>query len=656
MKRFPHAAVLLATVAAVAAARAATPADVLTYHNDPARTGQQLAETQLTPATVNAAGFGKRFAYPVDGQVYAQPLYVGGVTVAGRGRRNVVLVATEHDGVYLFDADGGGLLWQRSFLDPANGVTSVPFQDVFGCGQITPELGVTGTPVIDPATGTAYLVAMTREAAPGGATTPRYVHRLHALDLATGNERPGSPVEVQASVPGTGDGGAVVDFLPRNYKQRPGLALVNGVVYTAWSSHCDAGTYHGWLLGYAAASLRQVSVFNNTPDGQEASYWSSGAAPAVDAAGSLYLVAGNGTFDPPADPAAIPRNVGAGVLRLSTTAAGDAAPADYFAPFNYDDLNRRDADLGSSGALLYDAPNGRRLLTTAGKEGRIYVLDRDGLGRFQPGSDSQIVQSLPTGANALAGPLFSCPAYWNGTVYFSAVNDALKAFRLNADGTLPGAPTTRAPLTFGYPGSVPSLSANGATAGIVWAFRTPGVLHAFDAADVSRPLYDSAQAANDRDAAGSYVKFTVPTVAQGRVYVGTANALVGYGLLNPAAAADVSGGVRVDAGPFLPQTAAGGAAGRSKQVVTLTNVGADPLAGPLTLVLDRLKDPAATLRNAAGSTTVAGRPGSPYVNVTPPGSVLAPGASVTVKLKFLNPNLNGSLRYRTRVLAGAGAR
>lgn len=652
-RRAATVAAVLATLLPAGGGRAATPADVLTYHNDLARTGQQLAETLLTPATVNPGNFGKKFVYPVDGQIYAQPLYVGALSVAGRDRRNAVLVATEHDSVYLFDADGGGLLWQRSFLDPANGVTSVPFGDVFGCGQIAPELGITGTPVIDPATNTAYLVAMTREVSAG---TVRFVQRLHALDLASGAERPGSPVEIQASVPGRGDGGSVVTFIPRNYKARPGLALVRGVVYTSWSSHCDAGVYHGWVIGYDAVSLQQTAVFNNTPDGREGSYWASGAAPAADAAGNLYVIGGNGSFDPPTNPAAMPRNVGHAFLKLST-ANNALTPADYFAPFNYDALNRADADLGSSGALLYDAPNGRRLLTSAGKEGRLYVLDRDNLGKFHPGSDPQIVQSRPRGDNGLAGGLFGSPAYWNGTVYFSALNDYPKAFRLNADGTLPATPTARGREIYGYPGSNPVVSARGATTdGLVWTIcgGDRATLHCFDAADLTREIYNSTEDHPDgRDIAGPYVNFTSPTVAQGRVYVPTTVALVAYGLLAPAPAADVSAQVSVTRGEFRAQ---GTVPGRSKQTLTLTNTGNAPIAGPLSLVLDKLRDAPATLRNAAGSTTVAGRTGSPYVDVLPPGGSLAPGASVTAKLKFADPVPAPSIRYKTRVLAGPGAR
>ena len=224
---------------------------VLTYQYDLSRAGANLNETVLNPSDVSAAQFGKLFSNPVDGYVYAQPLYVPAVNIPGKGLHNVVYVVTEHDSVYAFDADGGGAaLWQVSFLNPSGGVTTVPYQDT-GCDQITPELGITSTPVIDPQSGTLYTVAMTKESG-------TYVHRLHALDSATGQERSNSPVIIQATYPGTGEGGTTLTFRAKDYKQRPGLLLLNGVVYTAWSSHCDGGPYHGWLMGYDARTLREV--------------------------------------------------------------------------------------------------------------------------------------------------------------------------------------------------------------------------------------------------------------------------------------------------------------------------------------------------------------------------------------------------------------
>ena len=545
MFRAPQSKLLL--VAALLSPAAAQ-VSVLTYHNDLARTGQNLAETTLTPASVNMRQFGKLFSYPVDGYVYAQPLYLPGVAIPGKGTHNVVFVATEHDSVYAFDADNGlsAPLWQVSFLDPASGVTTVPYQNVFNCNQIVPEIGITGTPVIDPASGTLYVVAMTMEVS-GGSTN--YAHRLHALDLTTGAERPGSPVLIQASVPGTGDKGTTVTFIPKNYKSRPGLLLLNDVVYTSWSSHCDASTYHGWLIGYDAQTLSQVSVYNNTPNGNQGSFWASGAAPAVDAEGNIYLDAGNGTFD--ADSGG--SDLGESFIKLSTS--GGLSVVDYFAPFNQLDLNRRDLDTGSSGTLLLPdsagSPAHPHLLTSAGKEGRIYLLDRDNLGHFQDGSDSQIVQSLP----GAVGGMFSIPAYFNGTVYFSGAGDNLKAFPI-ANAALATTPSSQSATKFGGLGAVPSVSANGATNGIVWVIESSssGILRAYDAGNLANELYDSGQN-RARDALGSYVKFSTPTIAHGKVYAGTQNSLAVFGLLGSPAV--TPGGV-VNAASYQPGPVAPG--------------------------------------------------------------------------------------------------
>ena len=500
---------------------------VLSYQYDISRAGVNAAETALTPANVNASQFGKLFSYAVDGYVYAQPLYVPNVSIAGRGSHNVVFVVTEHDSLYAFDADGpgdprGGLLWQVSFLNPSAGVTSVPDADT-GCNQIVPEIGITGTPVIDPQSGTLYLVAMTKEISGGQAA---YFHRLHAIDITSGAERFGSPVVVQASTPGTGDGGTVDVFQPKNYKQRPGLLLLNGVVYTAFSSHCDFGQYHGWLMGYDAQSLQQVTVYNSTPNGNEGSFWAGGAAPAADSSGNIYIVSANGT----ADYSAGGGDLGESYIKLSTS--GGLSVADYFTPFNRQLLNVQDLDVGSAGvAFLGDeagSPAHPHLMAGAGKEGRIYLLDRDALGGFQSGSDSQIVQSLP---GALAGSLAGNPAYFNSAIYFCGAGDRLKAYSVS-NAQMSPAPTSQSAAKVG--GCVPTVSANGTSNGIVWALAPSAILHAYDAADLASELYNSAQN-NGRDALGSYVKFSVPSVANGKVYAGTQNSLAVYGLLQPGA-------------------------------------------------------------------------------------------------------------------------
>jgi uncharacterized protein (TIGR03437 family) len=485
--------------------------NVLTYHNDLSRTGQNLNETILTPARLEAGEFGPLFANPVDGQVYGQPLYMWGLNVAGKGLHNVLFVVTEHDSVYAFDADKNAPpLWQVSFINPPAGITSVP-SDALGCQAISPEMGITSTPVIDPTTGTLYVVAMTLENF--GQT---YVHRLHALDVTTGQEKPGSPVEIEASAPGTGDGNAAVTFKPWLYKERAGLLLLNGRVYTSWSSNCDFGNYHGWLISYDAKTLERVAVYTSTPNWEAGSIWQSGAAPAVDENGNIYIVTGNGTFDAASGGA----DLGDSVIKLS--AANGLSVMDYFTPFNAGLLDTKDIDLGSSGALLLPdsagTPQHAHLLVTGGKEGRIYVIDRESMGHFSAAGDSQIVQSLPTSI----GPLYGIPAYFNNTVFFSGQNDALKAFPISK-GLLPENPSTQSAGTIAGMGSVPSISANVGVDGIVWTIQ-PDALHAYDATNLGNELY--------RGSYGSYIKFATPTIANGKVYVGTGASVAVFGLLN----------------------------------------------------------------------------------------------------------------------------
>jgi uncharacterized protein (TIGR03437 family) len=526
----------------IAALPMAAQVSVLTYQYDLSRAGANLRETTLNPSNVNAAGFGKLFSNSVDGYVYAQPLYMPNVNIPGKGLHNVLYVAAEHDNVYAFDADGNtganaAPLWQVSFLNPTAGVTTVPYQDT-GCGQIIPEIGITGTPVIDPQSGTIYVVAMTKESG-------TYVHRLHALDIATGQERSGSPVTIQATYPGTGEGGSTLTFRAKDYKQRPGLLLLNGVVYTGWSSHCDIGAYHGWLIGYDARTLQQVSVYNSTPNGNLASFWNGGAAPAADANGNIYIVSGNGTFDY----ASGGPDLGESYIKLSSS--GGLKVADYFTPFNYSPLNNGDVDTGSAGvALLPDdagSPAHPHLMTGAGKEGRIYLLDRDRLGGLNTGSDSQIVQSIP---NAVGG-LFGNPAYFSRAVYFCGANDNMKMFSI-AQAQMTTAPSSATAQSFGFPGCVPSISANGTNGGVLWALDSAGVLHAYDASSLAKELYNSAQNP-ERDGPGAYVKFSTPTIANGKVYAGFQNALVVYGLLNAGtsgmAAANAASGERTAVAP-----------------------------------------------------------------------------------------------------------
>ncbi len=614
---------------------------VLTYQYDNTRAGANTNETVLTPANVTSSSFGKLFSHPVDGMVYAQPLYLPGVTVQGRGTHNVVYVATEHDSVYAFDADNNAgqnsdPLWQVNFLGP--GVTPMPADDTF-CGQITPEMGITGTPVIDPGTGTLYVVATTKEVT--GSST-QYVHRLHALDVSTGAERPGSPVIIQATYPGTGEGGATVVFNPKSYKQRPGLLLLHGVVYAGFSSHCDIGTYHGWIMGYDAATLSQVAVYNDTPNGNEGSFWNGGAAPAADADGNIYVVSANGAFDA----ASNGPDFGESYIKLS--AKGGLSVLDYFTPFNYDSLNTGDVDTGSAGVVLLGDEAGSaahpHLMAGAGKEGRIYLLDRDHPGKWQANSDSQIVQSLP---QAIGG-LFGNPAYFNKTLYFCGGGDSLKAFPVS-NAQMTTAPASVSPEAFDYPGCVPSISASGTSSGIVWAIQPAGALAAYDASNLANELYTSNQNVQ-RDALGNSVKFTAPIIANGKVYAGTSTELAVYGLFpqgaNPLAIASAASaapnaiapgaiatlygaGLAADtaaAGSFpLPQTLAGAS-------VTVNGVAAALLyASPSQInfqVPFEVSPGAATIEvsvngAAAGSITVPLYAAAPAIFLEPQGNAAA---------------------------------
>jgi len=500
----------------------ASMAGVFTSHNDLGRTGQNLNETILTPG--NLRNFGKIFSDRVDGYVYAQPLYVSNVTIPGQGRHNVVYVATENDTVYAFDADQAGPpLWKKSLLAP--GATPVPSSDT-SCDQIIPQIGITSTPVIDPTTGTLYTVAVTKE---GGANHPRYFQRLHALALATGEEKFGGPVEITGGVPGRGAGsrnGAITldAFLHLN---RPGLALVNGTIYIGFGSHCDIGAYHGWVFAYDAASLTRRAIFVTTPNGGEGAVWQAGGGLAADASGSIYILTGNGTFDGRT-------NFGDSVLKLALEGSS-IVRRDYFTPANEKRLEADDLDLGSGGPMLLpDQPGAHpHLVAGAGKGGVLYLLNRDDLGGFDRSGDRAVSEvGLSQREN------FSTPAYWNGHVYLAASKDVLKAFTIT-NARLSPAPASRAATVFGFPGATPSVSADGAKNGIVWALQmdwdsltNAAVLHAYDALDVSHELYNSSQAAGGRDRADPGVKFTVPTVFNGKVYVGTQDHLDVFGLLN----------------------------------------------------------------------------------------------------------------------------
>jgi hypothetical protein len=505
-----------------------TGTNVTTYHNDTARTGQNLTETILTPSNVNSSSFGKLFVINVDGRVDAQPLYLAQLSIPNQGTHNVLYVSTEHGSVYGFDADGGTLLWHSSML--AAGETT---SDDHGCGQITPEIGVTSTPVIDPKAGphgTIYVVAMSKDG------SGNYHQRLHAVDVTTGAEEFGGPQNIQASFPGTGDnssGGNVV-FAPGQYAERAGLLLLNGVVYTGWTSHCDARPYTGWVMGFDQSTLSQVSVLNLTPNGNEGSVWMSGAGLAADTSGNIFLLDANGTFDSTLDANGFPSqgDFGNAFLKIST-ANQKLAVADYFEMFNQGAENGSDEDLGSGGALLLpdftdSSAQTRHLAVGAGKDSNIYVVDRDAMGKFSP-SKNNIYQEIQGG---ISGSVFSMPAYFNNTVYYGAVGDNIKAFAIS-NAQLAGTSASQTGNTFGYPGATPSVSANGTSNAILWAAENAGsaVLHAYDATNLSQELYNSNQASGGRDQFGAGNKFITPMITNGKVYVGTTNGVGVFGLL-----------------------------------------------------------------------------------------------------------------------------
>ncbi len=500
--------------------------DVVTYHNDTARTGQNLQEVILTAANVTSSNFGKLGFFNTDGKVDGQPLYLSSLNVAG-GTHNVLYVVTEHDSVYAFDADSGTVLWQLSVLGAAE-TTS----DDHGCSQITPEIGITSTPVIDRTAGTngaIYVVAMLKSAA------GTYFQRVHALDITSGAELFGGPVTVQASFPGTGAnsvGGNVI-FDAGQYAERAGLLLLNGTLYTAWTSHCDIPPYTGWIMAYNAKTLAQSSVLNVTPNGNDGSIWMAGSALAADSANNIYFLDANGTFDTTLNASGFPVNGDFGNAFVKLSPSSGLAVADYFALFNTVAESDADQDLGSGGVLLLpdltdNTGETWHLAVGAGKDTNIYVVNRDNMGKFSSGSNN-IYQEL---AGAVPGGVWGMPAYFNSTIYYGAAGNTMKSFAIN-NARFASTPTSHTGTTFTYPGSTPSVSANGSSNGIVWAHEntTPAVLHAYDATNLSHELYNSNQAGT-RDQFGAGNKFITPTIANGKVYVGTTNGVAVFGLLH----------------------------------------------------------------------------------------------------------------------------
>lgn len=503
----------------------AFPQDVRTYHNNNARTGLNNHETILTPSNVNAATFGRLFTILVDGKVDAQPLYLGAVNTSS-GTHNLLIVATEHGSLYGFDADSGAAVWQVTTLN--SGETP---SDNRGCYQVSPEIGVTATPVIvrpSGSNGIIYAVAMSKD------STGNYHQRLHALDAASGKELFNGPVDISAKYPGTGDNssGGFVVFDPAQYKERSALLFLNGTVYLAWASHCDHRPYTGWIMGYGAKTLAQTTVLNVTPNGNEGAFWGSGAGLAADSAGNLYGLDANGVFDPTLNAAGFPAqgDYGNAFLKLSTS--GGLAVADYFEMDNEQSENSNDIDLGSSGALvlpdLKDSSGTiHQLAVGAGKDGNLYLVNRASLGKFNSGINN-IYQELD---NVLAGGLWSMPAYAGNRLYFGPIGSPLLEFQFKNAQLMPAA-VAQSSNSFPYPGTTPSISSNAGANTIVWAAENakPAVLHAYRASTLQE-IYNSNQAANGRDHFGAGNKFITPTIANGKVYVGTTTGVGVFGLL-----------------------------------------------------------------------------------------------------------------------------
>ena len=542
MKRMAlwHVGILVVTVFCIFSAVLQAQVNVTTYHNDNARTAQNTQETLLTPANVNSGQFGKLFSVSVDGWVYAQPLYLSNVNIGG-GTHNVLYVATEHDTLYAMDADAGTIYWHISLI-PSGGSTVNSSTDL-GCGDLVPEIGITGTPVIDTSTGTIYLVAKSK-------VNGSLVQYLHAIDVVSSAEKFGAPIFIQATVPGTAsDGnGTMVSFNPHFENQRAGLLLENGHVVIGWSSHCDISPWHGWIMSYSASTLAQEGAFNTSADGSANGVWMSGGGLAADLNGNIFFATGNGTWNGTTD-------YGDSIVKLGPPSGGSFPVVDYFTPYNQSSLAGGDTDVASGGlVLLPNLPSGQQLLTQMGKEGKMYVIDRNKMGGYcvnnvPPcnGSDPNIVQEIP---GATAG-VWGTPAYWNGSVYWGGGSDGggpdnLKAFSFNANnsGLISTSPTSESSKAFSFSAPSPSVSANGNTNGIVWGLDDSAfgstcsgssncqVLYAYDATNLANMLYNSSQAANNRDVPGGAVKFATPIIANGKVYVGSQFKVSAYGTIS----------------------------------------------------------------------------------------------------------------------------
>jgi hypothetical protein len=553
--------------------------NILTYLNDLSGTGANTSETTLTPANVNSSHFGKLFSSSVDGQVYAQPLYMAGVNITtgvNQGIHNVVFIATAHDSLYAFDADNGALLWQTSFINNTNAgvldvnpniapgvsITSVPTADVIS-SDITPEIGVIATPVIDPTSGTIYLTAKTKEIINGNTSAPDYFYQLYAINIQNGHLQTGlggGVVKIGDTVYSGGVytnntsisvAGGGVTFNTLRQMNRPGLTLYydnngNGHIYIAFASHGDNGPYHGWVLGYNPSNLQLTGVFNANPNGVDDGIWQSGGRVEVDSSGALYFETGNGTFETSLNAQGFPTNgdYGDSVVKIVTDSSTPSSPningwgfhvADYFTPFDQANLNNHDTDLGASGLVILPDSVGSaahsHLLIARGKSGVIYLIDRDNMGHFDPNTD-HVVQKFTDSGGFWSSPTYAVidsTAYFYGTPSGGLIHQWSIANGAFSTSIVHAGPNGDA---YAFPGATGFISANGSANGIVWQVeRNMNQLRAYRADNVSTELYTSAQAANNRDALGTVIKFSVPIVDNGHVYVGTGSSLVVYGEL-----------------------------------------------------------------------------------------------------------------------------
>jgi len=498
--------------------------DVLTYHNSNNRNGVYNQETTLTLTNVNSANFGKLFTVPADGLVDAEPLYLSAVSVSGVVH-NLLIVVSEHDTVYAYDADTGASLWNVTTLK--SGETP---SDSRGCGQVSPEIGITSTPVIlRPKTGNPviYVVAMSKD------SSGTYHQRLHALDATSGAELHNGPVDIVAKYPGTGDysSGGYVIFEPSQYKERAGLLMIGSTLYLAWASHCDIRPYTGWITGYNATTLAQTTVLNVTPNGNEGAIWGAGAGMAADGNGNIFVLDANGVFDSTLNASGFPENGDYGNAFLHLTTKGGLAVADYFEMDNESQENGSDTDLGSGGTLLVSQKDSTgklwQLAVGAGKDNNLYVVDRTNMGKFNSKTNN-IYQEL---SGALPGGIWSMPAAYNGNIYYGPVGSPILQFQFKNARLLSSA-VAKTTNAFGYPGATPSISSNVGQNAIVWAVDNAhsAVLYAYNAKNLLE-LYNSNQAPNGRDQFGAGNKFITPMIAHGKVYVGTTTGVGVFGLL-----------------------------------------------------------------------------------------------------------------------------